>query len=147
MKHVEYGLEIDGISFATMPRGDGAIVHNQCGKIQDPVADYDRYNNCMGLNSKGALLKNINYISWLGTADGPNLASKHSKIDTSFLMSADDVIHVSASDFSAWKNVLITGNAGAAVMLGSYNMGLNDPKIERATVDGVFIAKGKMCPF
>ncbi len=56
-------------------------------------------------------------------------------------MSADDVIHVSASDFSAWKNVVITGNAGAAVMLGSYNMGLNDPTIERATVDGVFIAR------
>lgn len=62
-------------------------------------------------------------------------------IDTSFLMSADDVIHVSASDFYAWKNVVISGNAGAVAMLGSYNLGLNSGNIQGSTVDGVFVAR------
>ena len=58
-------------------------------------------------------------------------------------MSADDVIHVSASHFRAWKNVVISGSAGSVVMLGSYNAGLLDEKITDAVVDGLFIPMAK----
>ena len=57
------------------------------------------------------------------------------------LQSADDVIHVAASNFNAYKNVVSTGSAGAAVILGSYNEGLNEAKIEEANVNGVFVAR------
>ena len=41
----------------------------------------------------------------------------------------------------AYKNVVSTGSAGAAVILGSYNEGLNEAKIEEANVNGVFVAR------
>ena len=64
-------------------------------------------------------------------------------VDTNFIMSADDVIHVSATGFYAWKNVAISGSAGSVVMLGSYNKGLVDEKITHAVVDGLFIPMAK----
>ena len=139
-----YGLEVRDITIAnTMPRGDSAVNHQSCWHIAEIYGSTPNYDKCKELQEKapGAMLKNINHVSWLAQADGPNLQARWSKIDTSYLQSADDVIHVSASNFNAYKNVVSTGSAGAAVILGSYNLGLNEQKIEDANVNGVFVAR------
>ena len=50
-------------------------------------------------------------------------------------------MHVSASGFYAWRNVLISGSGGNAINLDSYNDGLNWDTIEDVTITGVFIPR------
>ncbi len=112
-------------------RGDASILINAQYALVDQ-------SNKMPANNVGKLFDVKTPGTWTDAADGPNLFGDGSSITWSYLMAADDLIKVSASNSRYVHNTLIHGNTGSAILLGNFGSGLINGGVQHATIDGVY---------
>jgi len=77
--------------------------------------------------------------TFVDAADGPNLFGYGSQVTHCYLQHADDTVKISASGGVYYRNTLLHGNTGSAMLLGNFGLGLFDNEVKSSKVDGVFV--------
>jgi hypothetical protein len=76
--------------------------------------------------------------TWAGASDGPRVTADSSSLEFLYLHHSDDNLKIDSTNSTYRNIVLLQGNIGSAIELGTYGIGIRGNSVQNTVADGIF---------